>query len=48
VLPLLVTANEVLSPPILVALMMEASSPSETSVLTRGTCSKIPEDGILR
>jgi hypothetical protein len=46
VLWLLVTANVVSSPPILVSLMMEAISSSETSVLTRATLRNISKAGI--
>jgi hypothetical protein len=42
-----VTANVVLSSPILVTLMMEAIYSSKTLVLTRDTWRNIPEDGIL-
>jgi hypothetical protein len=43
----LVTANVVLSSPILVTLMLQALSSSETSILSRVTRRNIPEDGIL-
>jgi hypothetical protein len=42
VLRLLVTANDALSSPILVTLMMEALRSSETSVLTKTTRRNIP------
>jgi hypothetical protein len=47
VLQLLVTANVVLSSPILFTLMMEAIRSSETSFLTGATLRNIQENGTL-
>jgi hypothetical protein len=47
VIRLLVTANVAPSSPSLFTLMMKVIHSSETTVLTRATRSKFPEDGIL-
>jgi hypothetical protein len=46
-LPLLVTTNFVPTSLILLILMMEAISSSETAILTRSTRRHIPDDDIL-
>jgi hypothetical protein len=48
VLQMLVTANVVLSTPIIFTVMMEAIQSFETLILTGATRRNIPEDGILQ